>query len=348
MNIQNRMDFFHVPGISVTYFADGTLQWNKYLGILESGSDNNVSANSIFHACSISKMITALCVLRLVQDNKLSLYTDVNEYLTEWNIPDSELLKEKKVTLANLLSHQAGFCDIEGSFEPYRNGDSIPKPIDILRGTTIYHKEEVQVKYAPETDFVYSDAGYCIIAQIVHDVLGETISQLAKRYIFEPLGLKKTFFWEVGAESLFGDSFDATDCAFGHNSSGNIVEEKRAIYSNIEGAALWTTPYELSTIALDLMASYNDANGTILNSEMAKHMMTPYGASDFACLGIFYDRKGDYYFSQGWGIGMQCKMCLYPSTKKGIVVMTNSDPGMEQNKALVGEVISYVCVNGRI
>jgi len=348
MNIQNRMDFYHVPGLSVTYFDDGAICWHKCFGVLESRTGNIVSENSVFHACSISKMITALCVLRLVQDKQLSLYSDVNEYLTAWKIPDNELLKGNKVTLANLLSHQAGFYDIEGSFEPHRNGDPIPKPIDILQGTTIYHRDELQVKYAPETDFAYSDAGYCIIAQIVHDVLGESISRLAKLYIFEPLGLKRTFFWEIGEELQLLTNINIADCASGHDSDGKIVEDKRACYPNIEGAALWTTPAELSAIAMDLLASYKNVGGTILNTEMAKLMMMPYGNSDFACFGMFYNSNEDYYFSQGWGVGMQCKMRLYPSAQKGVVVMTNSEPGMEQDKALVGEVINYVCRNGNV
>ena len=344
MNVLNRMEYFHVPGASVTYFNNGSILWNKYFGMLENGTSNKVTGNSIFHACSISKMITALCILRLVQDKKLSLHTDVNQYLTAWKIPDSELLKEKKVTLANLLSHQAGFYDIEGSFEPYRKGDTIPGPIDLLRGTTIYNKEAVQVKYTPETDFAYSDAGYCIIAQLVEDVLGKSIPQLAKRYVFEPLGLKRTFFWEIGEGSEIPNHIDITDCVLGHNSDGEVVEE-RACYPNVEGAALWTTPTELSAIALDLLISYKSGGGMILNREMAKRMMTPYGNSDFACLGMFYNRKEDYFFSQGWGIGMQCKMRLYPKVQKGVVVMTNSEPGIEQDKALVGEIIEHICTH---
>ena len=348
MDVLSRMNHFRVPGVSVAYFDEGAIRWSRCFGVLENNSGNAVTGNSIFHACSISKMITALCVLVLVQENKLSLYTDVNEYLTTWKIPACELLKRRKVTLVNLLSHQAGFYDVEGSFEPYRKGDAVPSPIEILRGTTAYNKEEVRVKYEPETRFAYSDAGYCIISQIINDVFSESIPRIAKRYIFDSLGLEKTFFWEIDGESSLWKNIDKEDCASGHDSSGNVVEGKIACYPNIEGAALWTTPIELSTIALDLLASYHGAGGKVLNTEIAKLMLMPYGCSGTACLGIFYDKKRDCYFSQGWGVGMQCKMRLYPKRQRGIVAMTNSEQGMEQDKALVGEIIDFVYENGKI
>ena len=336
MNIRNRMAHFHVPGVSVTYFDDGEIRWSKCYGVLEAGSSHEVTPNSIFHACSMSKMVTALCILRLAQENKLSLYADVNDHLTTWRVPDGGLLAERKVTLANLLAHQAGICDIEGSFGPHEKGDVIPKHADLLRGMST-------MAYAPETNFDYSDAGYCVIAQVVEDMLGETIPQLAERYIFEPLGLKRTFFWALG-----GEARDIFECAVGHDHNGEVVEGKRVCYPNIEGAALWTTPTEFSAIALDLLASCNGTDGTVLNAEMARLMMTPYGSSDFACLGMFYDRARDCYFSQGWGVGMQCKMRMYPRMQRGIVVMTNSEPGMEQDRALIGEIMEHFCPNDTV
>jgi len=222
------MNHFNVPGLSVTYFSNGEIAWNKHFGTLEKGTDKTVNKNTIFHACSVSKMITALCILRLVQDGKLDLHKDVNDYLKLWKIPDNDFVNEVKITLANLLAHQAGFYDCEGSFCPYKKGDSIPKPIDILKGLTSYNPEEVHVKYAPETDCEYSDAGYCVMSQVLEDVFGETIPQVAKRFIFEPLGLTRTFFWEMGKDSYCGISM--LDCAVGHDNDGEIVEEVRAVY----------------------------------------------------------------------------------------------------------------------
>lgn len=345
MNVYERMEHFNVPGVSVTYFQNAKIQWNKGFGVQEKGTDRIVNENSIFHACSISKMITALCILRLAQDGVLDLNKSVNEYLTTWKIPTNEFTDKKNITLSDLLSHQAGFYDCEGSFEPYEHGDSIPKPVDILNGTTRYNREEVHAKYVPAQDHCYSDAGYCVIAQALEDVLGETIPQIAKRIIFDPLGLKSTFFWEIGKDSFTG--IDLINCVAGHGNFGEIVEDIRACYPNIEGAALWTTPNELAHIVIDIIKAYNGINSIILNPNMANYMLSPYGCADIG-MGVFLskDENGEpYFFSQGWGIGMQCKLRAYYKNQSGVIVMTNSEPGMKQDKALVGEIIEYVCKN---
>ena len=344
MNIPERMTRFNVPGVSVTYFTDGKISWNKPFGLLESGASKVVNENSIFHACSISKMITALCVLKLVQDGSLDLYKDINEYLISWKISDNKFTSDKKITLANLLAHQAGFRDSEGSFSPYKQGDIIPKTIDILKGTSRYHCEAVEAKYVPETDCEYSDAGYCMVSLILEDVIGETIGQIAKRIVFEPLGLSRTFFWEIGKDLY--DGISMSDCVVGHDNKGKIVDDMRASYPNIEGASLWTTPNELAYIVIDIINAYHGISGTILTQEMAKLMLSPYGCTDDVGLGVFLgiDENGKPYFiSQGWGVGMQCKLRAYYENQSGVVVMTNSEPGIEQDKALVGEIINDVC-----
>ncbi|MDR0326242.1 MAG: beta-lactamase family protein [Oscillospiraceae bacterium] len=346
MNVVERMSHFNVPGVSVSYFEDAEIKWNKFFGVMEKGTEKSINENSIFHACSISKMITALCVLSLAQDGKLDLHRDVNEYLVSWKIADNDFTEKNKVTLARLLSHQAGLYDLEGSFAPYKSGDKIPSPIDIITGATAYHKEDVKVKYIPETDSEYSDVGYSIISQVLQDVFGEAISQIAKRIVFDPLGLQKTFFWEIGKEKF--ECFALSDCVVGHDNSGDIVDEIRACYPNIEGAALWTTTRELSLIVIDTIKSYQDKSGKVLTHDMAKFMLSPFGCSNDTGMGVFLvnDSNGNpYFFSQGWGVGMQCKLRAYYKSQKGVVVMTNSEPGVEQDESLVGEIIEYVCIN---
>ena len=347
MNISERMNHFNVPGVSVSYFEKGKVKWNKCFGTMEKGTENPVTENSIFHACSISKMVTALCVLKLAQDKKLDLQKDVNEYLTSWKIGDNNFTETRKVTLANLLSHQGGLYDQEGSFPPYNSGDKVPTLIDLLTGETPYHSEEVTVKYTPETDCEYSDAGFVIVAKILEDVFGETVPRLAKRIVFDPLDLQNTFFWELGK-----DNFDRiASCVAGHDSNGDIVAQTRAGYPNIEGAALWTTPRELAHIANDIINAYQGRDSKILNHHMATFMLSPYGCADDVGMGVFLirDSSGKPCFaSQGWGVGMQCKLRAYYKDQWGVVVMINSEPGMEQDQSLVGEIIEYVCQNHKL
>lgn len=344
------MNDFHVPGVGITYFNEGKIQWNGSFGILEKGTKKTVNRDSIFHACSISKMIIAMCVLKLAEENILDVQKEANQYLSSWKITDNDFTNEKKIKLINLLSHQAGFYDVEGSFEPYKENDTIPRNIDILKGTTHYNCEEVHAKYVPETNWAYSDAGYCIIEQILEDVTGKNICQLADELIFKPLNLTHTFLWQIGKEDKLFSIYNQNNCAVGHDSNGEIVEEIRARYPNLGGAALWSTPDELSIIVLDIIKSYNGDCGIVLNRKTADLMLTPRESANFMGLGVFLGNDNDkpYFFSQGWGVGMQCKLRAYYKDQYGVTVMTNSEPGMEQDKALIGEIINEVCKSGVI
>ena len=135
------------------------------------------------------------------------------------------------------------------------------------------------------------------------------------------------------------------NCAIGYDNNGNVVECLRAHYPNLNGAALWSTSEELSIIALDIAKSYTDESGIVLSKDMSRLMLTPYAKKSFIGSGVFLgeDNGRPYFFSQGWGIGMQCKLCVYYQEQHGVTVMTNSEPGMEQDKALVGEIIKEVC-----
>ena len=258
MNISERMKDFSVPGVSIARIEGGKTLESHQFGVLEAGTNKVVTGNSIFHACSISKMVTALCVVRLAQAGKVDLYRDLGD----------------GVTLAALLAHCAG-----GEFE-------------------------------------YSDEGYSRVARVVEEATGEAIPELAERLIFKPLGLKRTFFWDNLPEGVTLD-----ECAVGHDKAGAVVPEIRMVYPNVEGAGLWSTPTELAKIAMTI------------EPEMCK----PYGSVKWAGLGVFLGENA--FMSQGWGVGMQCRLRVDTARHDCVVVMINSDPGVDQDASIVGEII---------
>ncbi len=82
MTISQRMAHYKVPGISVAVVKDGQLAWAKGYGIANNKTKQSVTNNTLFQAGSISKPVAALAALKLVQENKVDLDTDVNQYLT--------------------------------------------------------------------------------------------------------------------------------------------------------------------------------------------------------------------------------------------------------------------------
>ena len=105
--VPDRMAHYHVPGLSLACIHNGTVEWAQAFGVTRVGGEP-VTPETLFQAGSISKSVTALAVLRLVEQGKLNLDVDVNEYLRSWKIPANRFTEQRKVTLRELLSHTAG------------------------------------------------------------------------------------------------------------------------------------------------------------------------------------------------------------------------------------------------
>ena len=108
LDLQSWMEIFRVPGMSVAVFDNFRVVWRTSYGVRETGTAVPVTLDTTFQAGSVSKPVTALAAMRLVQDGRLSLDENVNNRLVSWTVPDNAFTAHEKVTLRRLLSHSAG------------------------------------------------------------------------------------------------------------------------------------------------------------------------------------------------------------------------------------------------
>ncbi|MFZ0501027.1 MAG: serine hydrolase domain-containing protein, partial [Steroidobacteraceae bacterium] len=125
------MEKLHVPGVSVAVIHGGAIEWARGFGVRDAAGDP-VTATTLFQASSISKPVTALAVLRLVDARRINLDADVNLYLKSWKVPDNRFTAKHEVTLRELLSHTAGTT--VGGFSGYEAGDPLPSLLQMLDG----------------------------------------------------------------------------------------------------------------------------------------------------------------------------------------------------------------------
>ncbi|WP_419881676.1 serine hydrolase domain-containing protein [Peribacillus sp. B-H-3] len=334
INIKDCMKHHNVIGLSVSLINSGQISRIENYGLLEVGTNKKVDNNSIFSACSISKFLTALLVLKLTEQGILDLDEDVNKRLKSWKIPHNNLTDKKVITLRNLLSHQSGFIDPEESFLELNPNIGIPSMVEIFEGTTPYCKAPIEVKYEPESDFQYSDAGFCIIQQLIEDVTGKPFKKVVKELIFHPLKMTNSTFLQNISEEIDGDF------SSGHNKEGKLVDGKYPIYPYPAASGLWTTTSDLSQLILELMDELNNKSKIGISANKVKEMINSQGCKSWTGLGVFLDgsEKEIEISSLGWGLGFQCMMVAYPHLGNGIIIMTNTDLGVHQLKGIIGEV----------
>lgn len=131
-NLQERMNFYKIKGISVAIIKNYKIEWARGYGWADSAENIPVTTSTLFQAASISKSLNALGMLKLAQNNSIDINTDINTYLSSWKFPYDSVSNGKKITISNLLSHTGGI-NISG-FDGYTKIDSIPNVIQILNG----------------------------------------------------------------------------------------------------------------------------------------------------------------------------------------------------------------------
>lgn len=334
ININERMKFYNVTGMSITEIINAEISKAEHYGLLEAGTTKIVNSHSIFNACSISKFLTSMLVMLLSEKGLVDLDEDINRKLTSWKVPDNGLTKGKYVTLRNLLSHQSGIIDPENSFVELDSNIGIPSIDVLLKGKTPYCLAPIEVKYEPESDFQYSDAGYCIIQQLIEDVTGRTFEEIVNEEIFHPLNMYNS----TVSPTIPEERMNHFTC--GHRKNGQVVDDKFPIYPYPAAAGLWTTPSDLAVLVIELMNSLKGQSKIGLSVSKSKEMINSQGCKEFTGLGVFLDgsERELEISSLGWGVGFQCMMVGFPYKETGLIIMTNTDIGVHQMKGIIGEV----------
>lgn len=178
----NRPD---TPGCGVAVYRDGAVAFRKGYGQANLELGVPIGADTVFDIGSTSKQFTAAAVLLLERDGKLSLDDDVRKYVPE--LPDYG----QTITLSHLLHHTSGLRDylevqlLAGiAFDDY---SSDRQTLDLL-------SKQKALNFAPGSEYVYSNTGYFLAAEVVKRVSGRPLAQFARERIFEPLGMRDTRF----------------------------------------------------------------------------------------------------------------------------------------------------------
>lgn len=173
------------PGCALAVIKDGRVEYERGYGSANLQLGVPLSASSVFNVGSISKQFTALSVLMLAQQGKLSLDDDVRRHLPE--VPDFGT----PVTLRHLLHHTSGLRDFPEVLEMagWRR-DDVNTEKDVLdmvsRQRTLNHR--------PGEEFLYTNTGYLLLAVVVRRVSGLPLREFAEANIFKPLGMNDTRF----------------------------------------------------------------------------------------------------------------------------------------------------------
>src|SRR5579863_7454373 len=180
MSLTDQMLRLHVPGVSIAVIHDKRIDWSKGYGVARLGGPP-VSASTLFGAASMSKPVTAMAVLRLVQEGKIDLDVDVNTYLKSWKIPANEYTKNHAVTVRELLSHTSGIGTHNGAL--YDPDKGVPSMLEILDGKPPATTPPVRVEWEPGKKYAYANGGHMILELLVSEFTGKPFAEVYRQLI---------------------------------------------------------------------------------------------------------------------------------------------------------------------
>jgi CubicO group peptidase (beta-lactamase class C family) len=202
--LKSQIEEYKVPGVTISVVKDGEILFKKGYGYFDLENNQIVDAdNTLFRPGSVSKLFIWTSIMQLVEQGKVDLNENVNEYL-DFEIPNEIIDKDntediKAITVMNLLNHNAGFEDKIKDLFVLTEADI--KPL----GT--YLKEYMPARVYPAgREMAYSNYGSALAAYIVERVSGMTFDEYVETNIFKPLNMNNSTFRQPVPAEIAGES----------------------------------------------------------------------------------------------------------------------------------------------
>jgi len=327
--IENRMAFHHVPGVSIAIGDNSDVVYEKGFGSKDSKAHGLVDAHTMFQAASLSKAVTAVGVLILVEKYNLSLDQDINQYLADWKL-DHGAWSEDTVSIARLLRHRGGIKD--RGFQGHTRADTIPNVLDLLNGKG--SMDRIVVKGPPGV-MSYSGSGYLILQYLIEQVSGMSYSEYMQQEVFSPLKMKHSTY----------DQLPTNNVSHSHDNKGLPHEEGWLLYPELAAAGLWTTAGDLTRLCQGIVNAYQGKSNALLSKSMVDRMLES-GKGWGLGVGLRGDGDKAFFFHGGSNPGTFTALMICPfESGQSIAVMSNAKGGESLNDEIVGAFGNFYNTN---
>ena len=278
----------------------------KYKGFGRENNQMPINKDTPLHLASISKPITAMAVLKLVEAKKISLEQKVKSIFPNFPYPD--------VMIQHLLTHRSGLPKYEHFLE---ENDIKPKN-QYFTNQEIF---DIVAKHKPElarqtdTGFMYNNFNYAILALIIEKITGKTYPEAMKEMVFTPLKMKNTFVFEEKHINSASQSF------YQRSSKLYPLDQYDLIYGDKN---IYTTPRDLFNFSKALFSK------DFLPKELMEKIFEPYsnekkGVNNYG-LGFrlkIFDEGKKLTYHNGWWHGSNTVFIHLRESKTTIIALSN-------------------------
>jgi len=307
--IENAMKMRHIPGFAVAIIQNQQVIYKKQFGYANLETNSPVTDSSVFQLASLTKPFTALAIMKLVEENKVDLQSSVNLYIE--SLPESY----QEITIANLLTHTAGFRDQINL--TYNNSPVM----DISTADQLEIILEQSLLFSPGENCSYADPGYFLLGMVIENASGMSYQEYLQETIFNKAGMKNSLMenrWKIIKNRVEPYMYRNDEIINGRRDYQHELPSHFGILSTIDDLIEWNIALRdgeiISLSSLDQMwdpAILNNGNDALV------------WGSRYGYGWMLGDDRGNKYAEHG---GFTGTLCLHYIDKQlSIIVLTNLD-----------------------
>jgi CubicO group peptidase (beta-lactamase class C family) len=235
------------PGTTLAVIRDGKLVYKRGYGMAKLEDGIVMTPDKIFDIGSVSKQFTAICIVMLVRDGKISLDDNVRKYIPE--LPDYGT----PITIRHLLHHTSGLRDYNALLElaGFRGDSDCPTVEEALDAIC----RQKKLNYPPGQEYSYTNTGFFLLSQIVERVSGKSLNAFAQEHIFKPLGMEHTLFQDDHTQIIKdrATGYDPDGQGFKIDMSNWDETGDGNVYTSVEDLYLWDQAFYNFKLGKDVM-----------------------------------------------------------------------------------------------
>ena len=296
------------PGCAVGVVRDGQLAFAKGYGMADLEHDTPITPSTRFYIASLSKQFTAMSILLLAQEGRLSL----DDWVRRW-VPQVPSFGSP-ITLRQLLHHTSGLRDyftlLALSGWPSDGLLTQSQFIDLV-------SRQKSLNFTPGDEFLYSNTGYALLAMVVERASGQSLRDYAADHIFKPLGMTHTEFRDDHTQIIphRAVGYQPTGSGFRMSQPELDVVGDGGVYSTVEDLAKWDANFETGRVGGKDGVAELEEPGRLNNGQAIPYALA-LTLGDMAGMSTF-SHRGAYG-------GYRSAMLMIPSRRLSVIALCNT------------------------
>jgi len=298
------------PGAALAITRDGEVIYKHGYGMANLEYDIPITPTTIFDIASVSKQFAAFAIVTLSHQRKLSIDDDIRIHLPD--LPDFG----NTITIRHLLHHTSGLRDWVQSLSIA--GDLMDDVISFKHILKMVRHQKA-LNFEPGAEYLYSNTGYNLLAEIVETVTGDSFREWTDTHIFMPLGMTHSHFHDDYEMILKNRAYSyqvVENGRFKQAVNNTTALGSSSLHSTVEDLAKWILNLETARIGGHTVIDQMHQHGVLNNGEQINYAFG---------LNISEYRGLETVGHSGSWRGFRSHLIHFPDQKFGVVILCNLD-----------------------